>query len=203
MSAWLIVAAVAWGAAVIFMRFYRIWLLYYVLAAVGLAYGLALIAHDAFGLDVLLGQSIAWSVHQLSAPLGLPTRIFEGAPASLLVMIVTQEVGWTLLKIGVESSGLLEMIVLVSLLIFYPGRTLRQRMISVVIGWGLTWLANVLRVMLIIMMLQLYGKESLVVAHSLIGKGVFFILTIAIYWYLLTTPTVRTLSHPDTSRAST
>jgi exosortase family protein XrtG len=194
MSAWLVVVAVAWGAAVIFMRFYRIWLLYYVLAAVGLAYGLTLIARDALGLDVLLGQSIAWSVHQIAGPLNLPTRIFEGAPASLLVMIVTQEVGWTLLKIGVESSGLLEMIVLVSLLIFYPGRTLRQRLISVAIGWVLTWLANVLRVLLIISMLQLYGKESLVFAHSLVGKGVFFILTIAIYWYLLTAPTVRTLS---------
>lgn len=202
MSPLLITVGIAWGAAVLFMRFYRIWLLYYVLAAVGLAYGLTLIAHDALGLDVLLGQSIAWSVHQISVPLGLPTRIFEGSPASLLVMIVTQDVGWTLLKIGVESSGLLEIIVLTSLLLFYPGRSISRRLFSIVLGCALTWGANVLRVLLIIIMLQLYGKESLVVAHSLIGKGVFFILTIAIYWYLLTAPTVRTLSRPDALRAA-
>jgi exosortase family protein XrtG len=200
MNVWLVLLGLVWGAVVIFMRFYRIWLLYYVLAAVGCAYGLTLIARDLFNLDLLLGQSIAWSVHQLSGPLQLPTRIFAGAPASLMVMIVNQDVGWTLLKVGVESSGLLEMIVLISLLLFYPGRTLLQRLFSILSGCVLTWLANVLRVLLIMSMLELYGKESLVVAHSLVGKGVFFILTIAIYWYLLTAPTVRILSRSATIR---
>jgi exosortase family protein XrtG len=198
MNVWLVLFGLVWAAVVVFMRFYRIWLLYYVLAAVGCAYGLTLIARDLLNLDLLLGQSIAWSVHQLSEPLHLPTRIFAGAPASLMVMIVTQNVGWTLLKVGVESSGLLEMIVLLSLLLFYPGRTLLQRLVSILIGCVLTWLANVLRVLLIMSMLELYGKESLVVAHSFVGKGVFFILTIAIYWYLLTAPTVRILSRSAT-----
>jgi exosortase family protein XrtG len=202
MSLWLIPLVLIWGAAVIFLRLYRIWILFYIVATIGCAYGLTLVSRDPLNLDVLLGQSIAWSVHQLSVPLSMPTRIFVGAPASLLVMVVTQDVGWTLLKVGVESSGLLEMIVFISLLLFYPGQTVGQRVRSIIIGCSLTWLANVLRVLLIIAMLQLFGKESLVIAHSLVGKGVFFVLTIAMYWYLLTGPTVRMLSRSAVSRTA-
>lgn len=202
MSLWMIPLVLLWGAAVIFLRMYRIWFLFYVVAAIGCAYGMTLLAHELFNLDGLLGQSIAWSVHMVSGPLNIPTRIFAGAPASLLVMVVTQDVGWTLLKIGVESSGLLEMIVFTSLLLFYPGQSMPQRLRSIIIGCSLTWLANVLRVLLIITMLQLFGKESLVIAHSLVGKGLFFVLTIAIYWYLLTGPTVQLLSRSTIARAA-
>nr|WP_255604047.1 exosortase/archaeosortase family protein [Oscillochloris sp. ZM17-4] len=194
---WLIPTALIWGGVVLFLRVYRVWILFYVVATIGCAYGLTMLARDPLNLDLLLGQSIAWSVHQLSVPLNLPTRIFAGAPTSLLVMVVSQDVGWTLLKVGVESSGLLEMIVFISLLLFYPGQSRAQRARAILIGCGLTWIANVLRVLLIIAMLQLFGKEALVIAHSLVGKGVFFILTISIYWYLLTAPTVRMLGREN------
>lgn len=196
MNLWLIPLGALWAGAVIFLRLYRVWLPFYVLATVGCAYGLASLTRAPLQLDLLLGQSIAWSVHQLSVPLHMPTRIFASAPASLLVMVVTQDVGWTLLKVGVESSGLLEMAVFVSLLLFYPGLSAGQRARTIVIGCVVTWLANALRILLIIAMLQIFGKGALVIAHSIVGKGVFFGLTIAMYWYLLTAPTLRMLGRP-------
>jgi exosortase family protein XrtG len=187
----LLIAALIWAALTAFFRFYRIWLPYYALATAGCAYGITIIARDVIGLDLLLGQLTAWAVHQVSAPVGVPTTIFTGAPGALLVMVVAQNIGWTLLKIGVESSGLLEMAVLVSLLLFYPGRSALWRLITIVIGLLATLGANVLRMLLIITMLHHGGKATLVLAHSFLGRALFFGLTVIIYWYLLTSPTVR------------
>jgi exosortase family protein XrtG len=195
MSVWTLLAwTIGWGAAVLFFRAYRIWLFYYVLAAVGCAYLLALAGRDLLGLDELLGHSVAWSVHLIAGILGVPTRTFAGTPNALMVMVISQEIGWTLLRIGVESSGMLESVVLVSLLLFYPGWPLRRRAAAMTLGLVTTWVANVLRVLVIIIILHTVGKESLVLAHSLVGRTLFFGLTIAIYWYLLTGPTLRWLS---------
>ena len=38
--------------------------------------------------------------------------------------------------------------------------------------------------------LHLLGKDSLLVSHTIIGRAVFFIGVIAIYWFLLTRPTL-------------
>jgi exosortase family protein XrtG len=195
---------VVWCSVAAFLRFYRIWLLYYVLGAGGCAYWLVLGTSYFFQLDLVLAQSVSWSVHQVARLFDLPTRIFAGAPGTLMVMVITQEVGWTLFHIGVESSGLLELSVLTSLLLFYPGWTLRWRVSAIAIGLALTWMANVLRVLVITAMLHTMGKNVLVLAHTFVGKALFFSLIVAICWYLVTTPTLRfvraRLQHDETAR---
>jgi len=56
-----------------------------------------------------------------------------------------------------------------------------------VLGAALTWLANVARMAIIVLMLHFFGMEVLVLAHTFIGKAFFFIITIGIYWVLVTT----------------
>jgi hypothetical protein len=34
--------------------------------------------------------------------------------------------------------------------------------------------------------LHFFGKEALVIAHTFIGKAFFFLVTIGIYWFLVT-----------------
>jgi len=193
MSLWIAALFIAWLMLVVFARAYRIWLPYYVLGAAGMAYWLALIGHQVFQLEILLAQSIAWAVHGVSGAFDVPTRVFDGAPGVLMVMVVSQQIGWTMLQIGVESSGLLEMSVLVSLLAFYPGWSLRRRALSIAVGLAATWSANTLRMVIITCMLSLLGKDALILAHTFVGKAVFFLLTIGIYWYLITAPTVYNL----------
>lgn len=179
-----------WAGCIAFLRAYRVWLLYYLLGAVGCAYWLVLVGREWLQLETVLAYTVAWSVHLVTGWLGIPTQIFDRAPGVLLVLVVVQEVGWTALRIGVESSGLLEISVLVGLLLFYPGWSLTRRVQSILIGVAATWLANVLRVLVIALILHEFGKESLILAHTFIGKTLFFALTIAIYWYLITRPTL-------------
>jgi len=182
-----------WLAVVAFLRAYRVWLPFYLIGAVGCAYWLVLVAARLLQLEPALAHSVAWTVHGICNIIGIPTRIFSGAPGVLLVLVVIQRVGWTVLQIGVESSGLLEVSVLASLLLFYPGWTLRRRAWFIGLGVIATWAANVLRILIIVIMLHVLGKEALVLAHMYVGKGFFFLLTAGIFWALVTRPTLRSL----------
>lgn len=184
---------VIWLAAVVFLRYARIWLPFYVLGAVGCAYWMILVFSNHLGFEPLLAHSVAWMVHITSDLLGIQTRIFEGAPGVLLVLVIFQEIGWTVLQVGIESSGLLEISVLVSLLLFYPGWTLSRRARSIAVGGIAMWVANILRMLVIVIMLNQLGKEALMLAHMYVGKAVFFILVIMIFWFIITRTTLKDL----------
>lgn len=194
MNYWLLGALFfLWIGAVAFLRYFRIWLPYYLFGAVGLVYWLALVAGNILHLEPYLAHTVAWAVHLISGAFAIPTRIFENAPGILLVLVVVQQVGWTVLQIGVESSGLLEISVLISILAFYPGWSLMRRGLSILAGGVALWLANVLRMMIIVVMLNQMGKGALVLAHTFVGRIVFFLLTILIFWYLVTSATLATI----------
>lgn len=184
---------IAWLAVVVFLRYNRVWLLYYVLGTVGCTYWLVLVFGDVLGLELFLAQSVAWTVHLIADMIAIPTRVFTGAPGLLLVLVIAQRVGWTVLQVGVESSGMLEISVLASLLFFYPGWSLLRRAKLVALGGLAIWLANILRMLIIVVMLNRLGKEALVLAHMYVGKAVFFLLALGIFWFLITFATLQDL----------
>ncbi len=194
MSPWLLaVLFVVWVAGVVFLRRHRVWIAFYTVATVGLVYWLVIVGRS-FGLELRLAQSVAWTVSGIANAAGVPTRIFQGAPGVLLVLVVAQEVGWTVLQVGVESSGLLELSVLSALLLFYPGWSRARRLQTTLLGGAGIGLANILRMFVIVVMLNRLGKDALVLAHNYAGKALFFVLAIAIFWFLITRNTVKDLS---------
>lgn len=189
----IIILFILWCGLVAFLRYARAWLPFYVLGAVGSAYWLILFFGNSFGLEPILAHSVAWMVHVVSNLVGIPTRIFEGAPGVLLVLVIFQDIGWTVLQVGIESSGLLEISVLISLLLFYPGWSTKRRIKLILFGSAAMWCANIIRMVVIVVMLNQFGKEALVLAHMYIGKAVFFLLVIAIFWTIITRTTLRDL----------
>jgi exosortase family protein XrtG len=189
----LVLLFIAWLGAVVFFRRFRIWLFYYILGAVGCAYWLILFFGTVLGFEVTLAHSVAGTVHLISNLIGVPTRIFEGSPGLLLVLVIAQKIGWTALHVGVESSGLLEVGVLTSLLLFYPGWPILRRAMLIGLGVAAILLTNIVRMLVIVLMLNRLGKEALVLAHMYVGKAVFFLLAIGIFWILITVATLRDL----------
>lgn len=184
---------VVWVGLVVFLRYYRVWLFYFLVGTVGCAYWLVLGARNVWNFEPMLAQSVASAVHLLAGMLNVPTVTFSGAPGVLLVLVVAQDIGWTVLQVGVESSGLLEMSTLLSLLAFYPGVPLRQKAFTLFAGLLATWFANVIRLLLIVAILNHFGKEALILAHTYLGKLVFFAFTVIIYWLLITSQTLTLL----------
>ena len=187
----IVIAAVLsslWAAGVLFFRLNRIWLPYYVLGSVGLAFILIYIGRNT-PIEGWLQVAVAYGVHGVSQIVGIPTATFESAPGALLVLI-DQEAGWTMLQVSVESSGLLESGVVAGMLMFYPAWAMRTRLMYTLVALVLTYIANIIRLMFIVGALHYMGKDSLLVSHTIIGRAVFFIAVIAIYWYLLSRPTL-------------
>jgi len=63
----------------------------------------------------------------------------------------------------------------------------------IVFGTLAVWSANVFRVLLIAVILNRMGKDSLVLAHTYFGKAIFFLLIVGIFWYLITKSTILDL----------
>lgn len=191
-----------WVVALVFFRAYRIWIVFYTLGAVGLAFILVYIAQNLTSGQLFFQTATAYTVHLITNAIGIPTRIFEDVPGMVLVLVIAQEIGWTALEIGVESSGILEAAILVGLLGFYPGWSLQRKIKIITLGLAGTFVANIGRLLVIVFMLHYLGKDWLLFAHVLVGKVVFFVLEIIIFWYLLTMPTVSDLGKLLRQRSS-
>ncbi|MBI4304759.1 MAG: archaeosortase/exosortase family protein [Chloroflexi bacterium] len=193
MAPWLAALLIAaWAGSVVLFRLNRIWLPYYILAAVGLAFLLIFVGR-ATVVEPALQTFVSAAVHRLSALVNVPTETFQAAPGALLVLVISQEIGWTMLQVTVESSGLLESAVLTGMLAFYPGWSPQKRLAFIAIGLTATFAANVVRLMTIVLALHYTGKDSLLIAHTIVGRAVFFAAVVAIYWLIMTRPTLRTI----------
>lgn len=189
----ILILVLAWVGGVAFFRIHRIWLLYYLTGALGLAFAIIFAGRSLLPLETLLERYTALNVHQLASLIGVETRVFEGAPGALLVLVIAQEIGWTVVQITVECSGLLESAVFLGMLMFYPGWSMQRKLYLAAIGLAATYAANLVRLLFIISTLHWVGKDSLFMAHTLVGRFVFFIMVVFIYWFLLTLPTLRSV----------
>jgi len=170
---------------VVFFRVRRMWLPYYVTAAAGFTL-LFLTAARGTVVEQLLESVTAQHAHDIAATLGIPTLVFKNAPGTLLVLVVVGRVGWTVIEVGIECSGLLELAAFAGLLLFYPGLGGLRRGWLLAVGLAATYVVNILRLLLIISFLHWGGKNVIFLAHTVIGRGVFFILIVAVYWFIFT-----------------
>lgn len=194
------IAVLVWLALLIFFRHYRIWLMFYMVGSVGLAFLLIVAGTRLAPWERWLEVGAAYGVHAICQLLHIPTRVFEAAPGNILVWVVVQEPGWTVVRIDLECSGLLEMAVLSGLLLFYPAWSAFKRAWLVLLGLLATGVANVVRVLSIILILHTVGKRSIFVAHTIAGRLIFFALVAGLYWWVLTRGTLRVLDRQLQSR---
>ncbi len=194
---------VLWLLVLLFFRSHRNWLPFYVIGSVGLAFALIAIARqsipvsalnlESVSLEDLLKTVTAFGVHEIATPANVETRTFSAVPGSLMVLVVPQGMGWTVLNIGVESSGVLEMAVLTGMVGFYPGWSLKKRLGAMGVGILATYMANVVRITFIAGSLHWGGKDLLFISHTVLGRAMFFVMVVAIFWFVISLPTLRTI----------
>jgi exosortase family protein XrtG len=181
-----------WLGLVIYLRVRRAWLLYYVVAAVGFTLLIVFFTRGTLVEEALEGIT-AQHAHEVAGLVGVPTLIFRNAPGTMLVLVVVGRIGWTVIQIDVECSGLLEMAAFAGLLLFYPGLRTRRRLVYLVSGLVATYLVNILRLLVIIAFLHWGGKDVIFLAHTIVGRGIFFLLVIGIYWFVFTRAAIHTV----------
>lgn len=189
----IVIAIVIWLATLTFFYRNQIWLPYYLVGAIGCAFGVIYLGQSTIPIESPLEGLIAAQIDFLCRLIGIPTRLFEGAPGFLVVLVVSQPIGWTSVQITIECSGLLESAVLVGMLGFYPGLSLPRKLHLGLVGLLLTQLANLIRLLFIVATLHFLGKDALFIAHTIVGRLVFFAAIVLIYWHVLTAPTLSTI----------
>lgn len=192
--AWLVPVIIVWAFAVRFFWRAGAWLPYFVLGAAGAAFLLVVGLHEVVPGEDVLRAATAFMVDKTAWILGVNTTVTDASSGDLLVVGVPHHNEWTLLTIGIECSGLLELATLFGLVAFFPALRPAKRLRVLGLALALTFLANVVRMLVIVLALAYGGQAMLDVAHVVLGRLVFFVLAIGIYWFAITRPTIQAVS---------
>lgn len=180
---WLFVVVI-WGAVTIALLRMRRWLLFYLFGAFGFVLLIAFGA-GALDIDTIVEGVEASQVAMLAALAGIGVEIVNTTG-----LAIPNQKGWAVFDIGLECSAILEMAAIVGLTAFYPAFRPGKRAILGIIGLTLTYVLNLLRILLIVAIINAMGTGWVFAAHAVFGRVFFFLGTVALYWFLMTRPTV-------------
>ena len=94
------------------------------------------------------------------------------------------------LQIDFECSGIIEIVAFISLLSFFAVYSVKERILVGVVGCIAIILSNVIRVITICEIIHFFGPQSYYIAHSVVGRIVFYFLSVILYFYTFTKPQI-------------
>ncbi len=180
-----IAAITAYLIGVIYFRRRRAWLGYYLFATVGLTLILVFGA-QLTGLSDRIEYLVTWLTARASLLLGIQAQ-FLGQNE----LMVSDKAGWVILRTTIECSALIETSVLIALVAFYPAFRWTKKAAILSFGLPITWLSNIVRLLIITAVTAFFGRQAVFFGHAVVGRFFFLVVTIALYWYILTMPTVK------------
>ncbi|ADZ21574.1 exosortase family protein XrtG [Clostridium acetobutylicum] len=93
--------------------------------------------------------------------------------------------------IDYECSGVIEMLVFTSLILFFPFGTRFRRVFYIIFGDIYIFLSNIIRVLFIIVITKTFGVSSYYIAHTLLSRILFFAFMIILYFYVFTSTQLK------------
>ncbi len=102
------------------------------------------------------------------------------------VIFVNSKAGAISLLIDFECSGILEIMAFLSLLAFFRAYTVYERVVVGILGTFYIILANALRIISIAVIIYFCGMPSYYVAHTFVGRIIFYGLSVLLYFFVFT-----------------
>ena len=124
----------------------------------------------------------------VAAAAGIPGRltgIYESYFQKGIIFISTGGTSLSL-YIDFECSGIIETLAFFALLWFFPVYRLYEKVVVSIAGGLLIFASNVLRIFVICLVGYFFGGDMYFLAHTIIGRLVFYACTIALYFYVFT-----------------
>jgi exosortase family protein XrtG len=90
------------------------------------------------------------------------------------------------LYIDYECSGVIEIMVFLSMLWFFPIYEALEKVIVSILGVLWIFIANVLRIHAICTLIYWVGSDSYYIAHTILGRLIFYGFSVALYYYVFT-----------------
>ena len=117
---------------------------------------------------------------------GMLTGFYTVAPTLGIIHIVSGQSAINLF-ITYECSALIELAAYIALVLFFPFfKNLQQRLKLLGFGVNYLLLANMLRLTVTALIIHFLGLPSLIWAHVIVGRLIFYVLTIILYFYVFT-----------------
>lgn len=183
----LALGTVVWAFMVTGLRRERRWLSFYLLGGLGFVLIVVLWASH-FGLDEALESFEARLAVEFATAAGIAL-----ARLGATGLAIPNHTGWAVFDVGIECSALIEMAAIVGLSGFYPAFGASRKLRTASIGAVVTFGINMARIMLIVALINAFGTAWVFAAHAVFGRMFFFLGTVALYWWLVTRPTVGTV----------
>ncbi len=90
------------------------------------------------------------------------------------------------LYVDYECSGIIEMMAFISLLAFFQVYDIWQRIVIGILGCIAIFFSNVIRIFTICAMIKIWGNDVYYIAHTVVGRLVFYVLAVLLYYYVFT-----------------
>lgn len=179
MSIILLIGIIAWCYGLSVLKRAELPAYYFIFGSVGLFFILFFLSRTY--IMWLMIRAIIHGVSLVTTPLGLATAYPIAG-----VFSITHGVHTLLLSIDYECSGVLETISFWALLFFFPVYKVREKLQWA--GVGILWIfgANFIRLLLIISIVHYFGTSWFFLAHSILGRLVFYILVVYFYYKVFT-----------------
>lgn len=145
-------------------------------------------------------EPLAGVVTALAGLIGRATGTFEAFFKYSVIYVPTAGSSITL-QIDMECSGIIESMAFVSLLAFYEVYSPYERVGVGALGLAILVLANVLRIVVICEIVHFFGPDAYNMAHTYIGRILFYVITVALYFYVFTKPQIKSMRVGDVNYA--
>lgn len=134
----------------------------------------------------ILTEPLARLVCDITGMVGRLTGIFKAYSSYGILFIENVTGGPVSLYVDFECAGLVENLVFLSLLLFFPAYKWYEKIWVGAVGVIGVMAANVLRLTIICIMIHVWGNEMYYLAHTIVGRLVFYVLSIMLYFYIFT-----------------
>lgn len=152
---------------------------YFIFGSVGL-FVFSMILFEPYLVD-----PVSKVVTAVSGFLGKITGVFEPY-FKYGILFITSGNETLSLYIDFECSGIIEMMAFLSLLWFFWAYDYVEKIVISVIGVLSIFASNVLRIYVICLLVKFGGSDIYFVAHTIVGRLVFYICTVILYFYVFT-----------------
>lgn len=129
----------------------------------------------------LFSTILTWS----AGVVGHLTGLFDTFYASHVIQVVANH-HTSILLVDYECSGIIETTAFWGLIAFYPVYDAQKRLMLALIGALWFFLANTLRLSFVAIVIYYFGDGAFYVAHSIIGRLLFYSIAILLYYLVFT-----------------
>ena len=151
---------------------------------------------DLFLCDGLHDVSARVQLHRVAGIFGKVTGFYQAYYRYGVIFIESLN-GAITVNIDLECSGFIEISAFISLLAFYGIYNIPERIYIGVVGTLYTMLTNALRIAVICTMIHFLGTDYYYVAHTIVGRIVFYVLQVILYFFIFTKPHVLKMKTGD------